>query len=217
MQDKVNKTIQLISQRQQSNGSLSYWPEVGSTHNDPFTSVYAMQFLLEAKLQGYAIPSGVYSSGINYLKELAATEVTTLEEARLTAYAIYMLTRNEIVTTNYLTNLQLTLNKDKSIAWKGDITSAYLAATYQLLKSDNEADKLIQYYQPGSKQSDTNDFYNQNIADAQYLYLIAMHFPARLEALNESVMRILVTALNDDTMSTVMSGLRDLGFKCLSS
>ncbi len=210
MQEKIQQTIQMLSQRQMTNGSFSYWPEVHAENSDPFYSIYAMHFLLEAKTQGYNVPANIYSQGIAYLKEVAARDVTSLNDARLTAYAIYILTRNEMVTTNYLTNLQLTLNQSKDIAWKNDITSAYMAATYQLLKSSNEAQKLIAYYQPHTKQNAVDDFYNQNISDAQYLYLIAMHFPDQLSNMNAVLLPTLVNALNDETMSTVLSGYTSL-------
>ena len=166
-----------------------------------------MHFLTEAKLRGFAIPMSVYSAGISYLREIAAREVNDLQNARLTAYAIYILTRNEIVTTNYLTNLQLTLNQHKGIVWQKDITSAYMAATYQLLKNSNEANSLIALYAwQGSKNAADNDFNNQAIANAQYLYLLALHFPGVLQHIDAGLMASLVAAMNDNTVSTVLSG-----------
>jgi uncharacterized protein YfaS (alpha-2-macroglobulin family) len=211
MQDKIQKTIQMLSQRQMTSGGFSYWPDYTLDYNNEFASVYAMHFLMEAKAQGFSVPSSVYSSGISYLKDLAAKDVTSLQQARIAAYAIYILTRNEIVTTNYLTNLQLTLEQHQDDGWKTDITSAYLAATYQLLKSASEAEKLIAYYQPQASRGGAGfDFYNQNIADAQYLYLIARHFPERLPSADTRLLTTLVAAMNDNTMSTVLSGYTTL-------
>ncbi len=44
-----------------------------------------------------AVPSEVFSAGIAFLKEFAARDITSLDQARIQAYAIYVLTRNEIV------------------------------------------------------------------------------------------------------------------------
>lgn len=211
MQEKIQKTIQMLGQRQMTSGGFSYWPEVGSTSNNEFASVYAMHFLLEARAQGYSVPQGMYTAGITYLKDQASQNASTLEQARNIAYAIYLLTRNEIVTTNYLTNLQLTLDQNKEIDWKSDITSAYMAATYQLLKSSDMAEKMIAYYKPQTAaKSDSYDFYNQNIADAQYFYLIAKHFPERLVRMGSTLVPALVSSLNDSTISTVLSGYATL-------
>ena len=49
------------------------------------------------------------------------------------------------------------------------------------------------------------DFYNQNIANAQYLYW-ALHFPARLQQVDSELFSSLVGALNDSTISTLLSG-----------
>ncbi|MDR3490810.1 MAG: alpha-2-macroglobulin [Gammaproteobacteria bacterium] len=209
--EKIETFIQTLAQRQMSNGALSYWPDVAANESNAFASVYALHFLTDARAQGYDVPMDMLRSGMSYLKDLAAETPTSLNQARVQAYAIYVLTRNEIVTTNYLTNLQLYLDQDKTAAWHNDITSAYIASTYQLLKSEKDANRLIEYYQPQQKQkSSDTDFYDKNIADAQYLYLIARHFPARLSQLNNTVLMPLVTALNSGEMSTVLSGYASL-------
>lgn len=211
MTDKIQQTIQMLGQRQMTSGGFNYWPEVGSTSSNDFASVYAMHFLTEAKAQGYSVPSDVFSAGIGYLKELATQNIDSLEQARIHAYAIYILTRNEIVTTNYLTNLQVTLEQHKDYAWRTDITSAYIAATYQLLKSTEAAEKMVGFYQPQSDiRNSSDDFYDRSIANAQYLYLVARHFPDRLQKLDDKLVMSLVDALNSDSISTILSGYTSL-------
>ncbi len=211
LQDKIQRTIQMLGQRQTSSGSFSYWPEVDLTANNEFASIYAMHFLTEAKLQGFHVSSDVYSAGIGWLKDFVTQDFSTLDQAREKAYAIYILTRNEIVTTNYLTNLQLSLAQHKDFDWQHDITSVYIAATYQLLQSHADAEKIIAYYQPQTKKSEsTYDFDNTDIANAQYLYLIARHFPERLQKLDSGLLFSVVDALNNQTMNTLLSGYTSL-------
>ena len=208
---KVQQTIQMLMQRQMSNGGFSYWPSAGMNSGNDFASVYAMHFLTEAKAQGYSVPSDVFSAGIGFLKELATQDVSNMDQARIHAYAIYVLTRNEIVTTNYLTNLQLTLDKMPDQPWHKDITSAYIAATYQMLKSSADANKIIAYYQPHSGAvSDATDFNDPNTTDAQYLYLLARHFPERLKQVDNSLLMSVVDSLNANSMSTVLAGYSSL-------
>jgi uncharacterized protein YfaS (alpha-2-macroglobulin family) len=211
MTTKIATAIQRLMQRQMSNGGLSYWPGIENNESNAFASVYALHFLTDARLAGYDVPMDVLRSGMGYLKDLAATTPSNLEDARVQAYAIYVLTRNEIVTTNYLTNLQLYLEQDKSAAWHNDITSAYIAATYQLLKDTKDANRLIEYYKPQQTEGGVySDFYNKNIGNAVYLYLVARHFPERLPQLNETVLMPLVAALNSGEISTVLSGYTSL-------
>ncbi|RUR17717.1 alpha-2-macroglobulin [Legionella sp. km535] len=208
--EKVNAAIQMLSQRQMSNGGFSYWPGLGDNQGNNFASVYAMHFLTEARGQGFSVPSELFFNGINYLTELARQNVSDIDAARIQAYAIYILTRNEIVTTNYLANLQLYLQKDNSQAWKKDITSVYIAASYQLLKSYNDAARLISQYQTQSKNAYDTDFYDSNVADAQYLYIVAKHFPSMLPQVGDKVLMQLVQAISSDDINTVLSGYASL-------
>jgi len=208
---KIQATIQMLSRRLMSSGGFSYWPGFGENTSNSFSSVYAMHFLTEARAGGYDVSNELYHAGMGYLKDLAAENVTSLDQARIQAYAIYILTRNEIVTTNYLTNLMLYLNKDPKHVWQQDIISAYIASTYQLLKISSDADKLIDYFKPQiQSELDSTDFYNNNIADAQYLYLIARHFPDRLAKVGNSLLMPLITAMNNKEINTVFSSYASL-------
>jgi uncharacterized protein YfaS (alpha-2-macroglobulin family) len=208
--DKVNATIQMLSQRQMSNGSFSYWPGSGTNDGNSFASVYAMQFLTEARSQGFNVSYDMFTNGIANLKTVASQNVSNFEEARIQAYAIYILTRNELVTTNYLANLQLYLQKDSTKAWQKDITAVYIAGSYQLLKSYDDANQLIGLYEPQSKQTFKTDFYDSNIADAQYLYIVAKHFPNLLPQVGDKILMQLVDAINNDEINTILSGYTSL-------
>ena len=205
LNNKVQATIQMLGQRQLSSGGFSYWPSAGDNSSNTFASVYAMHFLTEARGFGFDVPSDMLHAGMGYLKELAAQNVSSMDQARVQAYAIYILTRNEIVTTNYLTNLQLYLDQNQAKAWHSDITSAYIAATYQLLKSYADATKLIYYFKPKSPAIAVNDFYNNNDATAQYLYLLARHFPDLLAKGGSELVLPLVTAMNSGEINTIFS------------
>lgn len=208
--EKVNATVQMLSQRQMSNGAFSYWPGLGDNDGNDFASVYAMHFLTEARTQGFNVPNDLFFNGINYLKTLASQNVSDMEAARIQAYAIYILTRNEIVTTNYLANLQLYLEKDKTKAWQKDITTVYIAASYQLLQSHDEANQLIGLYKPQNNQAYVTDFYNSAIADAQYLYIVAKHFPNLLPQVGNQLLMRLIEAINNNEINTVLSGYTSL-------
>lgn len=210
IQDKLSLLMQTLSARQMTNGSFSYWPGVGDNTNNTFASLYAIHFLTEAQDRHVVIPNDLLIKGVNYLKELVTQNVSTLEEVRLQAYAIYLLTRNEVVTSNYLTHLRIYLDQHPALPWQQDITSAYLAASFQLLKSSGEAEQLITQFKPKGPRATSTDFYSQYIADAQYLYLVALHFPDRLINVGNEVIPELVTAMNSGEINTVLSGYSSL-------
>ncbi|KTD75151.1 alpha-2-macroglobulin [Legionella waltersii] len=214
--EKITTTIQLLSERQMSSGGFSYWPGLSENYGNNFATVYAMHFLTEARAQGFNVPGNLYYNGISYLKDLASRTPSDLDTARIQAYAIYVLTRNELVTTNYIANLQLYLQKDDTKAWQKDITGVYLAAAYQLLKNQNEANQLISQYQTHSTGSFSTDFYDANIADAQYLYIVAKHFPNLLEQVSDSVLMNLIQAINTNDINTILSGYTSLALSAYS-
>lgn len=209
--DKVQQIVQMLGARQQSSGGFNYWPGAGSSQSNDFASVYALHFLTEAKAQGFTVPSDLFSYGISFLKNLVTQEVNDLEQARLAAYAIYLLTRNEIITTNYLTNLQVALDQHSNWPWQKDITSAYIATTYALLKNANEANRMIDYFKPDyTPEHTSNDFYNQNIANAQYLFLLSKHFPDKWQKIDNKLVMSVVNALNSETINTILSAYTSL-------
>ena len=63
-----------------------------------------MHFLTEAAARNLPIPDDVFKSGMNYLKNMANRSINPLNDAREKTYAIYVLTRNNEITTNYLAN-----------------------------------------------------------------------------------------------------------------
>jgi uncharacterized protein YfaS (alpha-2-macroglobulin family) len=206
---KLETTFQMLNQRQMSNGNFSYWPGLSNSDSNPFATVYAMHFLTEAKAQGYAVPPEMFSAGLGALKEMARIDVRSLDDARTQAYAIYVLTRNEVITTNEVTHLQAYLDKEQPDVWKHDLTGAYLAASYQLLKSYTEASQLMDQFKPQTITS-AFDFYDRNIANAQYVYLIARHFPDRLSTIANVWVPRLVKAMNKDDINTLLSAYTSL-------
>lgn len=207
---KVNETVQMLSQRQRSNGGFSYWPGLNEHVSNSFASVYAMNFLTEAREQSFNVPNDLYYNGVSYLKDLASQTPVDLESARVQAYAIYILTRNELVTSNYLAHLQLYLQNNHPNEWEKDITSAYLAASYQLLKSTEEANKLIGLYKPLTMNQSSYSLFNNQTSNAQYFYLIAKHFPNLLDQIKDNLLTQLVNAMNNDEMNTVFAGYTSL-------
>ncbi len=217
MTEKINATIQMLNQRQLSSGGFSYWPDVSNNANNNFASVYAMHFLTENRSKGFYVSREMFNNGLTFLKNLSSQNVDSLEEARIQAYAIYVLTRNEIITTNYLTHLQLYLENHPELKWHQDITNVFMAATYQLLKSDKAANQLLDAYKPDGQTTERSDFYNDDVASAEYLYLIARHFPDRLPKIGDKLVMSLVDHMNTDWINTISSSFMSLALSSYAS
>jgi uncharacterized protein YfaS (alpha-2-macroglobulin family) len=173
------KVLDMLRSRQNEEGAYGLW--AANTHVDDYVSVYAQFFLIEAKERGYAVPPEVLTQGAGYLQRLAGTEGQSLAEERTRAYAIYLLTRQGMVTTGYATSLQHRVEANYPDKWKQDLTGAFLAATYQLLRQENLANSLIAASGFGGQRPADYEVYDDGLThDAMLLYLIARHFPARL-------------------------------------
>jgi len=70
----VNEAITKITAMQLADGSFSYWP--GGSGSNPWTTVYATHFLLEAKKAGYAVQDATLKLALDALTQLARSKRT---------------------------------------------------------------------------------------------------------------------------------------------
>jgi uncharacterized protein YfaS (alpha-2-macroglobulin family) len=203
-QQKVAVLINRLRPRQLPNGGFSLWP--GGRTESGFPSVYVMHFLTEARAMGYPVPGDMVARGLDYLRQMAGNGVSDLEAARVRAAAIYLLTRNGEVTTNDLVHLQEWLEQQHKKTWRRDLVAVYMASIYQLLKKEAEARSLVAGYRIGQDRADRySDFHSPLTLDAQYLYLLANHFPEQLKALGGEGIRELVKPVFGGHYNTIGS------------
>ena len=180
-------------------------------------SVYAMHFLSEAKAAGFAPPAEMFASGLRNLQAMVVKEPGSLDDARTIAYAIYLLSREGIVTTNYILNLRDYLDKNFEKEWPSDLTGVYLAGALHILRKEDDAGKLIARYRIG--QHDLKrcyDFYQPLGADAQYLAILAREFPARLKKLSAADFENILRPISEGSFNTLSAAYAVLGLKLYS-
>lgn len=196
-----NSNLQLLRERQTELGGFCSWP---SRHDsDIEVSLFAADFLLEAQLEGYPVPTDLYKSVMYYLESFVQKDIQNLNQARKQAHAVYLLTRSGLVTTNYLINLQTFLmNKHKGL-WEKELTGAYIAATYLLLQSKDKAKQLIGCYH--FQEADSKEIASQNrlLSHAQYLNLLVRHFPETLKTISGDAIAALTQSLTPDQLHTL--------------
>jgi len=214
---EVNKqlehTFAVLRRRQNDQGSFGYWAVDNSDRID-FVSTYVMHFLIEAKAAGFAPPSNVFQGGLRHLQSMVTQEPGNLAEARTQAYAIYLLTREGVVTTNYLLNLRDTLDQRYAKEWQGDLTAVYLAATCELLKKHDEAERLIKGYKLGARNSHNwYDFHSQLGSDSQYVAIVARHFPQMLKRISATDFRAITRPVGEGNFNTLSAAYAVLALK----
>jgi uncharacterized protein YfaS (alpha-2-macroglobulin family) len=213
---QLENVFATLRRRQNDQGAFGYWgPEKGAGID--FMSVYAMHFLIEAKAAGFAPPAEMFASGLRNLQAMVAKEPSNLEEARTVAYAIYLLSREGVVTTNYILNLRDYLDKNFAKEWPSDLTGVYLAGALHILRKEDDAGKLIAQYRIGQHDpSRLTDFYQPLGADAQYLAVLAREFSARLKKLSAAEFENILKPISDGTFNTLSAAYAVLALKSYS-
>lgn len=217
----MEDALRLLRMRQNAEGGFGMWDR--AIQADEFASVYAIHMLLEARDQGISVPVDMLQKGLDYLHKLAASPASELAELRIRAYAVYLLTRQMEVTTPFLTSIRETLDKRYPKLWQTDLVGAYLAATYQMQKQERQAsvllDKQIDYLLRHNETIANSSyyFYDALIHDAQTLYLLARHFPKRVQALSPEVLATIVKEISGNRFNTLSSAYLILAFDAYAS
>jgi hypothetical protein len=210
---QLEKTFDVLRRRQNDQGAFGYWaPENNNGIN--FVPVYVMHFLIEAKDSGFVPPADVFQSGLRFLQKMVVQEPRNLEEARTVAYAIYLLTREEVVTTNYILNLRDYLDKHYEKHWEGDLTGVYLAGSLSMLGKDSEAEKLIAAYKLGiHAEHERCDFYQPLGEDSQYVAVVARHFPGLLRTMTAEDFQAVTGPVGEGDFNTLSAAYAVLALK----
>jgi uncharacterized protein YfaS (alpha-2-macroglobulin family) len=210
--EALANAMDVLHTRQNGQGGFGVWTATPDAH--PFVSAYAMNFMLEARERGVSVPRDMFDAGNAYLRQLAGDEgMDSLETLRQRAYAVYLLTRQGVVTTNYLASVQKRLQEAYPQQWKDDLAAGWLAASYQLLKQDKQAAQLIAGPQKllersaDSKHYSYNYYYDPLTRDASVLYLLSKHFPERAKALSPRVMENLVEPMRNGYFNTLSASM----------
>jgi uncharacterized protein YfaS (alpha-2-macroglobulin family) len=190
-----------LGERQDSDGAFHYWTVDDSDPTDQI-STYVMEFFAEAKAAGIKIPAELDKKGIENLKTLAGVTPDSLAGAETAAKAIYLLTRRELVMTNELVNLRDQLDRQFPEEWKKSLTGVYLAASAQLLMKQREADEWISHYRLHAESSG-NEISSPLAEDAQYLTILARHFPAKLREIQTEQIEQVFRPLLSGSFNTV--------------
>jgi uncharacterized repeat protein (TIGR01451 family) len=199
----IAEILDVAATRQNDQGAFGLWTAQPDLHFD-LPSVHILHFMTEAKEQGYDM-----TRGLGHLKEDANSTPSDFREARNQAYEIYILARNGVVVTNALEHNHHWFEENARNGWSDDIAAAYEAATYALLKNQDQADKLISRF---NLQNGTNRWpqeeidYDDDLGRAsQYIYLLALHFPERLKSLTQDDLMTLAYPIINYDFNTVSS------------
>ena len=96
----INSTINILQSRQKRDGNIGYWTNESPT--DSFITLYVAEFLTDARNKNFYVPADFYSDVINAVKTFASDTKTESYDIFIRSYAIYVLTKAEIITTKQM-------------------------------------------------------------------------------------------------------------------
>jgi uncharacterized protein YfaS (alpha-2-macroglobulin family) len=205
----IGRSIQMLASRQQENGAFAMWP--GNTSTDTWLSLHVARLLIEAKSRGFRIEGLMFEQTLNYLKTVAGRSEVDADSAVERAYAIYLLTRENVVTTSYLDTLKEGLESSESKEWKDGIASLFMAATYSMLKLDDEARAAKKRVKIEKAIISKGPYFNSLIHTGLALGLISRHFPEDAKQIPIEVFENINKSMEERRYSTISSGLLILG------
>jgi alpha-2-macroglobulin len=218
---EINKQLEctfgVLRRRQNDQGGFGYWePETGDQIS--FVSAYVMDFLSEAKAGGFAPPAEMFAAGLRNLQRVVAREPKNFSDGRTMAYAIYVLTRENVITTNYILNLIDYLNKHDANEWKSDITGVYLAGALHLLHKDSDAEILIGLYRLDNNESPRCDDFHQPLGmNSEYIAILAREFPARMKKITAEQFEQVLQPMADGQFNTLSAAYSVRALKSYSA
>jgi uncharacterized protein YfaS (alpha-2-macroglobulin family) len=199
----LDATYSTLRGRLNDQGGLGLWSSTPETAE--FPTVYAAHFLIEARDHGQKIPAELLTAIDGWLTRFASTPASTLADARLRAYAVYLLARQGAKPTAALSNVEQELTHRYPQTWSTDLAAAYLAATYRLMQRTEDANRIVGKVPWSAKKGDTGDevYYDPVVHDAQLLYLLARHFPNRLGAAPPAALETMASAVSGNRVHSL--------------
>ena len=210
-QRPLDPTYSVIRARLNGEGGLGLWASTPQTAE--FPTVYAAHFLVDAKERGEAIPQDVLDRMNAWLMRYASTPAGTLADARLHAYAVYVLARQGIKPTAALANVEQELTRRYPKEWTTDLAAAYVAATYRLMQRNDDATRMARGV-PWSTQPGTDGdsvYYDALVHDAQLVYLLSKHFPTLAGAIPPAVLETVARGVSGNRASSLAVAYTILG------
>lgn len=199
----LDALLAVLRSRQNAEGAYGLW--AANQHVSAFVSVYAQHFLIEAKERGQGVPQDMIAAGNTYLQQLSANDSDDLAADRLRAYAVYLLTRQGIVTSNLATAVQQRLEARLQKNWRKDLGAAYLAASYSLMKQDKLAESILDGAKFSNGVGTFRHYYDDLVHDSVLLYLLSKHFPRRLKDLPTQTLVDIVERVKNGNYNTLSS------------
>ena len=209
-------TFSILRGRANDSGGFGLW--TSSPQTAEFATVYAAHFLVEAKDRGQKVPPEMLASVNDWLTRFASTPASSLPDGRMRAYAVYLLARQGIRPNAALANVEQELTNRYPKDWPSDLAAAYLASTYRLMQRTADAERIVRnvLWSPDKAAIGDDIYYDAVVHDAQLLYLLAAHFPTRVNTVPPVALETLSAAISGNRTSSLSAAYTLLALDAFS-
>jgi len=180
----INRVIGILQSRMKENGTIGIW--TSRSHDDPLITVYCAHYLTEAKNAGYYVPQALMEKILQACRSIASGSNTSYYSLSNRAYAIYILTLNEIVTTPLIESLKKDMSRSEYA--ETGLAGLYLAGSYALLQKSTDAAVILGKMKRIMDRDDSLRYVDELMYYSFYLNIISKHFPSRLRDISESLL-----------------------------
>lgn len=216
---EISKTIQTLSARQNADGSFGLWAGNSQSINNidnattAYLTAYAVNFLSLARRGGFNVPQSMLTRAVDFLRDFASQNPTSYSDAVAHAFAIYVLSANDYVTTSYIEILEEYANENIK-NWDNGVIGAYVAASYKMLKQTDKAFNLISKYKLNGTPNNEFMFDNPIANDAIYLFITRNYFDMPIKELPKAI-QIYINSGNygSFTAAAILGALADTNAK----
>ena len=142
----VQDGIRQIASMQMDGGGFSLWP--GGSSAEPWASIYAAHFLVEARKAGYFVDESLYSNAVGYARTMAKAQPEfSTNELELAVYALYVLSRDGKPDMGTMDFIRDRYKDELTVESKALLGGAYAgagdaSALEQLLKGINDVEEI---------------------------------------------------------------------------
>jgi alpha-2-macroglobulin len=206
--EAFTRAQKVLRARQNQDGSFGLW--AANDTGPSFITAYAMHYLTEARQAGYPVDKSLFDEGLEALKALAGADPTFAHTPpRTAAYAIYVLSRNGVITTTWINMLRAPgILKGP---WKEGSVAVFLSGAYALMKQAPEAHALLNgAFSARWNPAMGDDYYGDLSQGSLCLFMAAAHMPEIAGSLADRSIERIVDDLSQGQFNTISSSYATL-------
>jgi hypothetical protein len=161
--DAIQEGIASLKSYQQADFSLTNW--VGGRYVDPWTEIYALHFLVEAKNQGFDVPAYLFDGMMEHQADIAKAWKNNPDfkpGETIQAYRLFVLALGGAPEMG-------ALNRFKEIKMNYSLTSMLTAATYAQVGKKNMVAQFWPTAQDGERMSDYYSSFGSTTRDLAFM------------------------------------------------